>query len=309
MAFKFNPFTGNFDDVADVANKIDKVASTDEAIVRYNGTDGDVQNSSVTIDDSGSVIIPGDLTVNGTTTTINTTDLDVTDNNITINKDGNDASSEGAGLRIERTGVDGSIIFEDALASKFKIGLRNLEVEVVDISSTQTITNKTIDADLNTITNIENADIKAAAGITISKLQALTVSRAVTTDGSGFLSVSGTTKTEIDRLSGVTSNVQSQLDSKTVITDIYSIISDSGAFTATVNKTHLVVTSGGAATITLPAVSANIFVRIKDTGNAEANSITISPASGTIDGAASVVIDSNYGAVVLASDGINWFTL
>lgn len=37
-----------------------------------------------------------------------------------------------------------------------------------------TLTNKSIDADSNTITNIENADIKAAAGIVFSKLENLT---------------------------------------------------------------------------------------------------------------------------------------
>lgn len=38
-----------------VSNKIDKVVSTDNAIVRFNGTTGDVQNSGVIIDDSGNI--------------------------------------------------------------------------------------------------------------------------------------------------------------------------------------------------------------------------------------------------------------
>ena len=38
-----------------VNNKIDKVASTDNAIARYDGTTGKLQNSSVTIDDNGNV--------------------------------------------------------------------------------------------------------------------------------------------------------------------------------------------------------------------------------------------------------------
>lgn len=41
---------------------------------------------------------------------------------------------------------------------------------LVSADSTQTFTNKSIDADTNTITNIENADIKASAGIVESKL-------------------------------------------------------------------------------------------------------------------------------------------
>jgi len=100
------------------------------------------------------VNINGDLTVTGTQTTIDTTNLDVTDKNITVNDGGNDASSEGAGITVERTGTDGSIVYEDALATKFKVGAVASEVEVVDVSTAQTLTNKTIDANNNPITNL-----------------------------------------------------------------------------------------------------------------------------------------------------------
>jgi hypothetical protein len=274
MAFKFNPFTGNFDDVADVANKIDKVASTDNAIVRYNGTAGDVQNSGVTIDDSNNVIIPGNLTVNGTQTDINTVDLNVTDKNITVNNGGNDASSEGAGLTVERTGTDGSIIYTDALASKFAIGPVGSEVEAVNISSAQTLTTKTIVVASNTITTAASGNLVAT------------------------------------ELNAALAELQTDIDTRAVIADVFNITSSSGVFTATADETHLVDTSGGVGTVTLPAVSANRFVRIKDSsGDSEANNITVSPASGTIDGAATNVIDSNYGSVIYVSDGTNWFVL
>ena len=58
-----------------------------------------------------------------------------------------------------------------------------------------TMTNKSIDQDGtgNSITNIANASVKAAAAIAVNKLAALTVSKDVTSDTSGFL----TTKTRI----------------------------------------------------------------------------------------------------------------
>ena len=216
MAFKFNPFTGNFDEVTDASAFVaGPGSSTDNAIVRWDGTTGAlVQNSSVTIDDSGNLVVSGDLTVNGTTTTVNSATLDVTDTNITVNNTGNDASSEGAGLTVERTGTDGSFVYEDALTSKWKLGALGSEVEVADVSSTQTLTNKTIDADLNTITDIANANIATSAAIVFSKMESLTASRATVTNGSGFVSVSATTATELGYLSGVTSALQTQLDAK-----------------------------------------------------------------------------------------------
>lgn len=51
-----------------------------------------------------------------------------------------------------------------------------------------TLTNKTIDADSNTITNIENADIKSGANIARNKLASGTPNYVLVNDGSGVLS-------------------------------------------------------------------------------------------------------------------------
>jgi|14_taG_2_1085336.scaffolds.fasta_scaffold03174_3 hypothetical protein len=76
-----------------------------------------------------------------------------------------------------------------------------LDAKIGDVtaSSTDTFTNKTIDADGtgNSITNIEDANIKAAAAIDASKIADGSVSNA-----------------EFQRLDGVTSDIQTQLDAK-----------------------------------------------------------------------------------------------
>lgn len=61
---------------------------------------------------------------------------------------------------------------------------------------------------------IVDADINTAAAITLSKLAALTVDRAVVSNGSGFLTTSPATTTEVGYLSGVTSAIQTQLNAK-----------------------------------------------------------------------------------------------
>ena len=101
----------------------------------------------------GNTVITGNLTVNGTTTTLNTQTLDVEDTNITINKGGNDASSEGAGLTVDRTGADGSFIYRDTSATKWAAGALGSEVDLVGTTSTQTLTNKSLVDNSTSITS------------------------------------------------------------------------------------------------------------------------------------------------------------
>lgn len=139
--------------------KAEIAGATDNRLVRTDGA-ADIQQSGITIDDTNNVTgvndltVDGNLTVNGTTTTVNTSTLDVADSNITVNDGGNDASAEGAGMTVERTGTDGSLVYEDALASKFKAGALGSEVEIANVSSAQTLTNKTIAAGSNTISGL-----------------------------------------------------------------------------------------------------------------------------------------------------------
>ena len=60
---------------------------------------------------------------------------------------------------------------------------------------------------------IVNADVSASAAIAFSKMENLTASRALVSDANGDVSVSAVTSTEIGYLDGVTSSIQTQLDS------------------------------------------------------------------------------------------------
>jgi hypothetical protein len=64
---------------------------------------------------------------------------------------------------------------------------------------------------LNLASSILNADVAPAAAIAVNKLAAVTASRAVVSDASGFLEASSATATEVGYLSGVTSSIQSQI--------------------------------------------------------------------------------------------------
>jgi len=96
-----------------------------------------------------------------------------------------------------------------------------------------------------------------------------------------------------------------------------SVVQTATNYTALATDVIIEVTNTSAArTITLPAPSAapstsNVgkFYIIKDTsGGAGTNIITITPASGTIDGSANTSIQTNYGALQVFSDGTNYYT-
>lgn len=86
----------------------------------------------------------------------------------------------------------------------------------------------------NSPATITNADVVAAAAIAVNKLAALTISRAVVTDGSGFVSAATTTATEIGYVNGVTSAIQTQINTKlpTTITTTGDLIYSSSGTTA-----------------------------------------------------------------------------
>jgi len=106
----------------------------------------------------------------------------------------------------------------DGLVTNDNGTMRQTTIATLDTflaATTKTLTNKSIDSDNNTITNIVNADIKSSAAIAFSKMENLTTARALVSDGNGDVSVSAVTSTEIGHLDGVTSAIQTQLDTKT----------------------------------------------------------------------------------------------
>ena len=97
------------------------------------------------------------------------------------------------------THADGTVVRMAVVKEMFEDVHDRIDAGVTPTSS-HTLTNKSIDSDNNTITNIVNADIKAAAAIDATKIA----------DGS-------VTSTEFQYINSVTSNVQTQIDGKASI--------------------------------------------------------------------------------------------
>lgn len=104
---------------------------------------------------SGTTRILGNLEVQGTQTILNTSVVEVEDTNIVLNNGGNDTTAQGSGITVERAGTFGSLVYDSAEETKFKAGNVGSEVGLVDKSTAQTLTNKTISGSANTISNVD----------------------------------------------------------------------------------------------------------------------------------------------------------
>jgi hypothetical protein len=98
-------------------------------------------------------------------------------------------------------------IWHNSTSARIKSYVEGAIRTLVSENQAQSLTNKTIDADLNTISNIENADIKVGAAINKSKLAAGTPNRVQVTDGSGVITDSSVTSSELNKLSGISGDV------------------------------------------------------------------------------------------------------
>lgn len=203
------------------------------------------------------------------------------------------------------TGGASSIVTTNLTASRALVANSSGKVAVSTVTDTELSYLSGVSSAIQTQLNAKQATITGAA-TTIASAN-LTASRAVISDASGKVAVSSVTDTELGYLSGTTSAVQTQINSKQTKLSTAAVNSN---ITLNNNTVALVDTSA-ARTLTLPAASADAQIVVKDaTGSAETNTITLNTTAGAlIDGAASVTITSNYGSLAVISNGTNWFVL
>jgi len=125
-------------------------AASGQGLVTINK--GTAAASTVVLDVKGSQNIAGDLNLTGSlniTGTVNqqsVTNLTVADKTITMNSGGTTPGDDTSGIVVEGTSaaIKGAIYYKAASASKFSIGDGTTQRDIVDVSSAQTLTNKSI---------------------------------------------------------------------------------------------------------------------------------------------------------------------
>lgn len=158
--------TGNVINFSNDAKTIN-VGQTSSAI-SFNSTSAimsiDATNGAENVNVHKNLVVSGNLTVNGITTTINTEELLVTDRRITLNNNGIDASMFGAGFEVEGTG--------DVQKAYFKLG--EADTTIWTLMGTN---NKVLTVDIN-----EDATLTIGGNLTVSGTS--DINQDVTTDAS-----------------------------------------------------------------------------------------------------------------------------
>jgi hypothetical protein len=248
----------------------------------------DSTGTVVVADVSGNVIISGNLTVNGTTTTIDTQNLVVEDKNITIGDVATptDVTADGGGITLKGT-TDKTFNWVDATDSWTSSENINLAsgktyfkngTDIKDVS--ETLTNKTISGTSNTITNVANTSLTNSSitinGTPVSLGGSINIAGDIegVTAGTGLSGggTSGTVTLSVDTAVVATTNNTLTMSGKTLTSPVVSglALSDSSIIfegsSADEFETTLTVTNPTAdRTITLPNVTGTV-ITTGDTG-------------------------------------------
>ena len=178
----------------------------------------------VTLSDDLSVT--GNLTVLGATTTVNTENLVIQDNFMALanSQPFDSATTLDSGIFFNRGSAGNAALYYDQSITGFRLSETRDPFANAAISPTHdanlTLSNlfaetmKIKGADVATMI----ADNRSGAVSTVFNTN-LTASRALASDGSGKIAVSDVTATELGHLDGVSSGIQTQLDSKIATTD------------------------------------------------------------------------------------------
>ena len=181
-------------------------------------------NSSITVSDgsnTSAVALGGTLTFSGTNNEVEVAESSGTvtiglPSSITANVTGalTGNADTATALATGRTiGMTGDVVWTSASfdGSGNVTGSATIQAGAVENSM---LADDAVGADELAANAVVNASVASGAAIAFSKMENLTASRALVSDGNGDVSVATTTATEIGHVNGVTSNIQTQMDTK-----------------------------------------------------------------------------------------------
>jgi hypothetical protein len=227
--------------------------------------------------------------VSGTSTTVNSTTVEIGDNIISLN--GSGAANAGLVVRDATASslVSGSFLW-NTTTDKWIAGPLGSEIEIVTISGTQTLTNKTINGDNNTISRIGNGaltnnSVTVTAGTGMSGGGAVALGSSVTLTNAGVTSL--TTNTGLSSnvsATGAVTVTNAGVTSNVAGTGI-GVSAATGAVTITNNGvTSAVAGTGVGVSAGTGAVTFSIGQAVATSSNVQFNALGVGTAAGATAG-------------------------
>ena len=250
---------------------------------------------------SDDLVVTGNLTVNGDTTTVNSENKIIQDRFIMLANAVSGAPSADVGIFFNRGTSGNAALYYDESVKFFTLsetrdpdsniaisptGAANLAVGQFTATSV-----KYNGADLNTAIT----DNRSGAVSTVYK-DNLTASRAVVSDGSGKIAISAVTATEVGYLDGVSSAIQTQLDTKGTTAEATAI-----------EARRVANIAGAVSTITTGNLTASKALVSDGSGKVAASAVTATEL-GYVDGVTSAIqtqIDSKQATITGAATTID----
>ena len=233
---------GQYNSSGSSATSSSSFSTSAPAFVIGNGTSSGSLSDAFKVMFNGDAYISSSLYLGGTAVTSTAAEINYVDgvtSNVQTQLDSKQATITGAATTIASS---------DLTASRALISNSSGKVEVSDVTSTELGYLDGVSSAVQTQLNSKQATLTGAA--TTISFNNLSVSRALTSNASGKVEVSAVTSTELGYLDGVTSPVQTQLDSKlsssgNITTGGNIIIPDSGTVGSSTDNDAMTIASNG----------------------------------------------------------------
>lgn len=240
------------------------------------------------------VIITGNLIVNGDTVTANSINMVVEDRMMMLANSVTGSPSADVGLLFNRGNQGNAAFFYDETAKTFKIS------DTKDPSSNTVLSPVTagnLDVGILTAATLKYGGTSVNDAITDNRSGAissvfatdLTASRALASDGSGKIQVATTTLTELNHVNGVTGAIQTQLDTKDTVANVFNTYTRLNA-NINVVQDNITSTLGLVPFVNVITTAGSNAVGIGADTSSDANVITVS-LDGVVQGNTEFVMD------------------
>jgi hypothetical protein len=171
--------------------------------VSVDGTLSSDDITAATMTASGNVVVQGNLTVNGTTTTVNSNEVNIGDAVMLLNSDETGTPSQNSGIEVER-GTDTNVSFLwDEAVDKWTVGTGTFVAGTVEAAVTGDVTGDVLDSTGTVLVDHTNKEFEGNANTADALSTARTI--AIAGDQAGTVSFDGS--------ADVTINVATQADS------------------------------------------------------------------------------------------------